>query len=112
MSRYIYVVLSNAVEGREEDFNEWYDEHLEYMWEIEGFVAAQRFLAPQPDPSGGLTQRYLTLYEVETDDLAKVHAAMTEKVNTGEMVVSDALDLSTFASGYFIPISERITRPS
>lgn len=48
MARHHFIVLSNPVAGREDDYNDWYDnEHLDDVLKVEGFVAAQRFrLAP------------------------------------------------------------------
>lgn len=66
----IFVVLNNAVPGREDEYARWYDEvHLGHTFEHIGFTGAQRFalepLGPQSPP-----YRYLTLYAVPEGKIA------------------------------------------
>ena len=70
MARHILLVQSDAAEGREEEFNTWYDdEHLRDVLGVPGFVAARRFVAV-PSVHGELPpNRYVAIYEIETDDL-------------------------------------------
>jgi hypothetical protein len=48
--KYTLVVLTNAVEGKEAEFNEWYSKtHLKDVIAIPGFKSAQRFkISGQP----------------------------------------------------------------
>jgi hypothetical protein len=61
----------------EDEFNRWYDqEHIPEMLAVAGFTAARRyrrFPATATEPSA---PSYLTIYEVEADDLAAALAAM------------------------------------
>lgn len=89
MAKHLLVVFTNAAEGRDDEFNRWYDEvHLGDVLSVEGFVAAQRFeltgMAGSSSP-----HRYLALYEIETDDID----AVVERLGAsgGTMVLSDAL---------------------
>lgn len=110
MARYTFVVLTNAVDGREEEFNEWYNNtHLSDILATEGFVAAQRFRLADMDPAQDFPHRYLALYEVETDDLDKTNQAMMEAANDGGMFISPALDLGNAVAKYFAPITDRVT---
>ena len=44
MTSHIFVVQVKAVEGREDEFNEWYDNvHIPEALAVDGFVAAHRF---------------------------------------------------------------------
>src|SRR5436190_568213 len=44
MERHVFVVFTNAVEGQENIYNEWYaDVHLKDVLKVPGIVAAQRF---------------------------------------------------------------------
>lgn len=43
MSRHVFAVLTNPVEGREPEFNAWYDRHLHDILRLPGLVSAQRF---------------------------------------------------------------------
>ena len=109
MAKHIVLVLTNPVEGREEEFNDWYDNtHLAEVLESAGFVAAQRFrladvqVGGHPNPR----HRYLAIYEVETDDLAalKEQAQASRK----ERHLTDALDWKGMTGWTFTPIAERV----
>ena len=44
MDRHLLLVFSNAVEGKDDEFNDWYTNvHLSDMLAADGFVTAQRF---------------------------------------------------------------------
>lgn len=110
MGRYTFVVLTNAVEGQEDEYNDWYNNrHLPDVLACEGFVAAQRFRLTEMDPEQEFPHRYLALYEVETDDLAKANLALTEAANQGAMFISPALNMEDATAKYFTPITERVT---
>ena len=105
MARHMLVVLTNAAEGRDEEFNRWYnDVHLGDVLGIEGFVAAQRFELEEMD-GGKPSHRYLALYEIETDDVKAVTARLM--ASSGSMVLSDALVDPTALVA--TPITERRT---
>jgi hypothetical protein len=94
MARYTFVVFSDAVEGREDEYNEWYDgRHLGDVLNVPGFVSARRFLvAGSPN---GAPARYMALYEIETDDVGKVLAELFARSGTPAMELSDALDMQS-----------------
>ena len=63
----------------DEEFDAWYEEHLDEILSIPGFHSAQRY-ALQPavvDPSTPMPWRRLVVYEVD-DDTAALMAAMEE----------------------------------
>jgi hypothetical protein len=69
------IVFTNAADGRDEDFNRWYDEvHLPDVLGVPGIVSAQRFALSghQMFPKQG--HRYVTLYEIEGDVAAALEA--------------------------------------
>ena len=44
MPRYNLIVLTNPVDGREDEYNDWYTNvHLDDVLKVPGVVAAQRF---------------------------------------------------------------------
>jgi hypothetical protein len=67
--RHILVVYTNAVAGREAEFNDWYDnEHLADVLRIPCFVGARRYtLSPEKlDPEKpDFEYRYLAIYEID-----------------------------------------------
>lgn len=110
MPRYIFLVLTNAKDGQEDEYNDWYNNrHLPDVLACDGFVAAQRFRLTETDPQQEFTHQYLAIYEVETDDLAKANQALTEAASNGAMFVSPALNMDDALAKYFTPITERLT---
>lgn len=93
MARYILTVIANAVEGREDEANDWYDNiHLEEVLTVPGFITAQRF-EPMDVPEGEKV-RYLAHYEIEADDHMAPMGALNEAVQT-RLNMSDAFDGAT-----------------
>ena len=77
----LHIVVAEPPEGISDDeFNRWYDAHLDEILSIPGFVSAQRFrLEPVVvDEAAGVRYRYLALYEIEGDP-QEVLAAMAER---------------------------------
>lgn len=93
MPRYTYAVLTNPVEGKEDEFNEWYtNTHVHDALAVPGFVSAQRFqLADAQRGAAPFPWRYFAIYEIETDDLQQTIDALAERYNTPDMVISEAL---------------------
>jgi hypothetical protein len=108
MGRYTFLVLTNATEGQDDEFNDWYNNrHLPDVLAVEGFVAATRFKMAELDPPQKSDYRYMALYEVEAEDLAKANQALMNTAGTDAMVLSEALDPNASAI-YFEPITERV----
>ncbi|MEW6476929.1 MAG: hypothetical protein AB1679_32125 [Actinomycetota bacterium] len=115
MPKAILVVQTNPTEPeREEEFNQWYTgTHLPDVLTVAGYTAAQRYrLVEGVDLLEGLEpprQRYLAIYELDTDDLEQAAKDLRETVFGGDMAISDALDLGSVAVNFYVPISERVT---
>jgi hypothetical protein len=106
MQRHIMLVESNAVEGRDDEFHEWYDEeHLPAVLEIDGFEAARRFVGAPNSHGDHPPRRFLALYEIETDDLPGALAALSDAARS--MAFSDAFDHGTHVTHAFTEISRR-----
>ena len=70
---YIQVVFTAMVEGKEDEFNAFYDNHhAPELAAIPGFVSAQRMILAQPSNSSIPPTKYLALFRVETSDLDAV----------------------------------------
>lgn len=110
MARYVFVVLTNASGGRDDEFNDWYNgRHIPDVLQIPGFVAAQRFrLADAQMNDMSSPWRYLALYEIETADLAGALKELTARVGTPAMVMSDTLNMEGIGAYVFAPIAERV----
>lgn len=89
MARYTMIALSYPVQGREAEFNTWYqDTHLPEVVAFPGVTCGQRyrltlnFTPPEAAP-------YLAVYDIETNDLNAMLQAM--KARGG--MASPALDV-------------------
>lgn len=107
MAKYSFVVLSNPVRGREDDYNEWYNgRHLADVLAVPGFVGARRFKLAKPNAKA--PHKYLALYEIETDDLKRTLKDMYGRAGTKAMPISDALDMKGVSANVYQAITERV----
>ena len=87
------VVMTNPVEGRKAEYNDWYDEqHMPDVLRIPGIVSAERFElsdAQRLDPPYPFS--FLALYWIETDDLPKVISELKSRSGTEAMPLSDSM---------------------
>jgi hypothetical protein len=84
MAKAVWLVYTNCPAAREREFNDWYENmHLPDLLTVDGIVAAQRFRLPDDTPamiapSGApAVAHYLALYELDTQDVAGVRAAVS-----------------------------------
>jgi hypothetical protein len=102
MKRYKLVVLYNPVEGKELEFNRWLDEtHVPDLLAVEGIVGAQRLrlAMTQTQPADETVHRYLTLYDIETEDIEAFHRMLLAgRVHRRS---SDTVDRSNNSARYF-----------
>ena len=109
MARYQYVVLVQAVAGREADFDEWYDtQHLADVKRVPGVVSAKRFNiefqkvydldAPQ--------WRAMVIYEIETDDPKRFLDTISSLSGTAVMPSSDAMTKHGLVQVVALPVGE------
>jgi hypothetical protein len=102
----LLIVLSNARDGRDDAFNEWYSYvHIRDVMRSRAAIAVQRFrLADEQLPGVSIQHRYLAIYE--TDELAGFtdgHAG----VFTPEMPISDSFRFDDMREAYYDPIIAR-----
>jgi hypothetical protein len=95
----VFVVHTNPVAGREEEFNAWYTErHLKDVLAIPGFVRARRYRLSDAQfaPLPGF--RYLAIYEIEGDP-AEAMRALRRALKAG-LEVSEAMANEVYATVY------------
>jgi hypothetical protein len=98
MPEYRYVVLTNAVVGKDVEFNRWYDErHLPDLLAIPGITNAERAEASEGE---NLPFRYCAIYDITTDDIAGVLAEIERRANTDLMPLTETLDQNIGAYMY------------
>ncbi|MCW1428497.1 hypothetical protein [Novosphingobium sp. JCM 18896] len=92
MGKFLMVVTSSAKDGRDDEYNAWYDgTHLNEICALPGVVSGRRYdaipVTPHPQPTP-----YLAIYEIEAEDPASVLGEMMRRSQAGEMSMSDAVD--------------------
>lgn len=109
MTRYSLLVVSNAADGLEDEFNRWYSEqHLGDVLRVPGFCCAQRFMFNAGEPGSALHQwRYAAVYEFESDEPNLQFEELSRRAGTSEMPMSAGLDMGSVATALLIPITER-----
>lgn len=87
------VVFTNPVEGREQEFDEWYmNTHMPDVLRVPGIRSGQRFAwAHAQAREHAQPWRYMTLLEIDTDDLRGTLADLMSRAGTLAMRMSDAL---------------------
>lgn len=77
------------------EFEKWYDEtHIpEVTAEVPGVIGAQRFLLTDP-ADGTSNDRFLTIYQLDTDDLQGAAAALGAAGQGGRLTMTSVMDVS------------------
>lgn len=116
MSTHHMLVFTNPVEGKENEFHEWYDHvHIPDCLRIGGFTAVTRYEVARlqaslrrvgvDEKTGGVTQRYLAVWELE-GDLKEIFANAREEFASGRIRMADVF---TDAEVYlFTEIRDRV----
>lgn len=119
MPQHVMLVLSNAKDGREAEFNQWYDVHMrETIDKLDGFAAAQRFELADLEGAPEVPYRYLAIYAIEDDRIARAYEQFlygrqerAESAAAGRppmIAVSDSLDPSAFLVGFYSATSAEV----
>lgn len=107
--RYTFLAFTNPKDGREDEFNEWYDhQHVPDVLGVPGFVSAQRFACTDAQ-MGSVEHRYMTLYEIETDDLNSTLAAFGAHAKEGKIVMSGSVDGASARMAIYEPLSAPVS---
>lgn len=86
----LLVVFMRAKAGREDEFNEWYNSHLDLICEPEGIVSASRYRLSQTQLPGQVHENdYATIYELEDPEAAIARMLAHEREATDDADLSD-----------------------
>ncbi len=108
-NRHFFIALSNPVEGKEDEFNAWYDaKHVPECLRVPGFKSGQRFKL-SASLLGEPQQRYLALYELEGDDPQAILDEL--EATRDERTQNTAFDRSSLSMWVFSPIGEKQVAP-
>ena len=106
MSRFLFVVFTAPHEGREDEYNEWYDgRHLSDTVGVPGIVSGERFVLANMSTAQTGLPKYLAIYEVDTDDIDEIPRALARARAAGQMPSSEALDRSSIQVAFYEPIA-------
>lgn len=109
MARYKMIALTRPVEGREDDYNDWYQNvHLVELCSMPGVVGAQRYKMAAP-LQGFDGRDYLAIYDLETDDIGATLGAIGQAAAAGKMTQSDASDNAGAYTVVFSEFGDRVT---
>ncbi|MDT0509742.1 DUF4286 family protein [Novosphingobium sp. MMS21-SN21R] len=113
MPHFAYVVHSNPVAGREDEYNDWYsNRHLADVVAVPGFVSAQRFCLTDSDAEGAPPQKYMAIYTMDTDAPDETLATLTSLVETGQMHMSEAFSMEGMATHLYEAITPVVAAPA
>jgi hypothetical protein len=113
MPHFAYVVHSNPVPGREDEYNDWYsNRHLADVVAVPGFVSAQRFCLTDGDEEGRPSQKYMAIYTMDTNAPGKTLEHLTSLVETGAMHMSEAFSMEGMATHLYEAITPVVAAPT
>ena len=98
---YTLIVQTSPVEGREDEYNAWYDDvHLPEFCALPGVISGRRYHITSATPDG--TPAYAAIYELSAHP-DEVFKAMNRGVKDGSVHMSDAVDQSSLRLTYLTP---------
>jgi hypothetical protein len=108
MPKGVLLVMSQSVPGKEEEYNDWYiNVHIPELLEVPGIAAAQRFEAVDAPNSQTPPQKYLAIYEFDTDPEEAMKAMREARSRPGVAPPSPALDRSSSVMYVYRAFSDR-----
>jgi hypothetical protein len=112
-NKFIQIVFSNPAEGKDDEFNEWYDNvHIPDLLAIPGMLSAQRYALHDAEiyRMEGATppeHRYLLIYEME-GDVDAIMKKIQENVAAGKISMADCLDMSSWRLSFWTPVGPKV----
>jgi hypothetical protein len=89
--QHVFLALTNPTPGREQDFDRWYERHVDEVVErYAGFARGRRYRASSFQVGGAtLPWSHLALYEVVADDVEALHASNQAVLESGGLTPDD-----------------------
>lgn len=85
------VFTDPADPSREEEYRAWYDDHIAQALRIPGLPRAVRYKRSAGGPAAEMPAQFVTIYEIEADDVDAVHARLSAAWESGELPGSDII---------------------
>lgn len=110
MTKNLHIVFSKPPDGMsDEEFNNWYDPHLDEILVVPGFVSARRYrMEPAVTQQGAIPYRFLSLYEIE-GDTGQIMADLDAEAASGRMLLPPWFPEITFSSWNCFSLGDRVT---
>ena len=108
MPRYKMIALTRPLEGREDEYNDWYQNvHLGEICAMPGVKSAQRYKLAAP-LAGYDDRPYLAVYDIEVDDIRQTLGAIGAASASGKMTPGLASDNAHSYTVVFEEFGERV----
>lgn len=110
---FIQMVFSNPLPGRDDEFNEWYDNvHVPQLLAVPGMLSAQRYALRDTEmyraPGGSIPEhRYAIIYEM-AGDIDAIMQRIREEVAAGHIVMHDSLDMNSWRLAFWTPYGAKV----
>jgi ketosteroid isomerase-like protein len=105
MARHKLMALTNAVPGKEKEFDTWYARHIHDVLAWPGVLSAQKLSVKVAGDAHKWTT--MAIYDIETDDPTKFQADMGAAVGTDAIPITDTCDLGTITLMILTPATEQ-----
>lgn len=111
--RFIQIVFSNPLQGRDEESNQWYENvHIPQLLAVPGMLSAQRYTlrdAAMYHAPGGRPpdHRYAIIYEME-GDVEAIMQKIQEGVAAGQIQMHDSLDMDSWRLAFWTPHGPKV----
>ncbi len=116
----LHIVVSEPPAGvTDEEFNAWYDAHLDEILGVRGFRAARRYRLEPVVAAGTMPHRFMCVYETDTDPREAVRELERAGLNSrdsyvdlkdgdeGKLPLPPWFDRTQFASWNCLPLGVR-----
>ncbi len=108
MKKTIFVVKTNPVKGKENEYNDWYSNvHLKEVLTIKGFKSAQRFKLTKAQQLDDQPFKYMAIYEIENENVEGTIQRLGEAAST--LNIEPVFDLSSVKVSVFESITDVIS---
>jgi hypothetical protein len=110
-NRYILLELTNALPGKDAEFDRSSKRRIQAVLSLPGWMAAQQFrMADTPGRAPSDKPKYLTVWEVEGTSAQAVNSTLSQGVESGAVGRNTAMDERAAEIVYWEPITPYITK--
>jgi hypothetical protein len=105
ISKSIYMVFAESVPGREDEFNDWYEQqHIPDVLRVKGILAATRYMVSPVKTRSGASPptRYLTIFELDGDP-AEIVVRLAQAGAAGALRMNSSIAAERTTSFIFTP---------